>query len=131
MPNKRSKRKKTRKYFCPYCEERLWRSGGVKYYLYYKDAEEIRHNTGITMKKAKLLSLQSTTYLDRSKWIESFCCPNHGLMWFIVSIRSDWYEYNLAQEKDWLKTNRTLDPRISNPSVGEFTLRMSRSPRSQ
>ena len=131
MPNKRSRRQKTRKYFCPYCEERLWRLGNAKYFLYYKNASEIRSNTDISMKKAKLLMLQNSTYLDKNKWIEAFCCFNHGMMWFKVSVQGDTYEYSLAQEKDWLQTNGTLDPRISNPSVSEFTLRMSRSPRYQ
>lgn len=131
MSNKGSKRKQTRKYFCPYREERLWRLGSTRHYLYYVNPVEIRRNTGISLKKAKLLSLQSTTYLDKSKWIELFYCSNHDLMWFKVSTDGDKYDYNLAKEKDWLQTNRTLDPRISNSSVSEFTLRMSRSPRSQ
>ncbi|MEL6581463.1 MAG: hypothetical protein AAFQ14_17120 [Cyanobacteria bacterium J06621_12] len=129
MPNKRSKRRKTKKYFCPHCEQRLWRLGNSKHHLYYQDAEEIRNNTGIPLKKAKLLSLQSSTYLDQSKWIESFCCPSHGMMWLLVSVKDESYEYRLARGNDWLRTNKTIDPRIGNPSVSEFTLRMSRKPR--
>lgn len=126
MPNKRSKRNKTRKYSCPFCEQRLWRLGKSKHNLFYKSAEEIRANTGMTMKKAKLLSIQSSTYLDSNKWIEAFCCPSHGMMWLLISVIKDSYEYRLAEEKDWLQTDKTLDPRVSNPSVSEFTLRMSR-----
>ena len=128
MPNKRSKRKKTRKYFCPFCEQRLWRLGGSKHNLFYKDAAEIRKNTKLSSKKAKLLSLQSSTYLDTNKWIEAFCCPSHGMMWLLISIEGDSYKYRLVKERDWLQTDRTIDPRVSNPSVGEFTLRMSRKP---
>lgn len=126
MPNKRSNRKKTKKYFCPYCEQRLWRLGHSKHHLYYKDAEEIKQNTGIPLKKAKLLSLQNATYLDANKWIEAFCCPTHGMMWILVCVKNDNFEYRLAVEKDWLQTDKTIDPRLSNPSVSEFTLRMSR-----
>lgn len=126
MPNKRSKRKKTRKFFCPYCEQRLWRTGHTKHHLYYKNAEEIRRNTGIAAKKAKLLSLQNATYLDANKWIEAFCCRDHGMMWILISVRGDNYDYKLATRKDWLQTNKTIDPSLSNPSVSEFTLRMSR-----
>ncbi|MEL7077381.1 MAG: hypothetical protein AAFY50_00720 [Cyanobacteria bacterium J06648_1] len=129
MPNKRSNRRKTKKYFCPYCEQRLWRLGNSKHNLYYQDAEEIRSNTGIPLKKAKLLSLQSSTYLDLNKWIESFCCPSHGMMWLLISIKEKSYEYRLATGNDWLRTDKTIDPRIGNPSVSEFTLRMSRKPR--
>ena len=126
MPNKRSKRKKIRKYFCPYCEQRLWRLGNTKHYLYYKNANEIKHNTGMTLKKAKLLSLQNSTYLDDNKWIEAFCCSDHGMMWILISVQSDDYNYQLATRKDWSQTNKTIDPSLSNPSVSEFTLRMSR-----
>lgn len=128
MPNKRSKRKKTRKYFCPFCEQRLWRLGQTKHNLIYQNAGEIRDNTGMSAKKAKLLSLQSSTYLDPKKWIEAFCCPSHGMMWLLIAIEKDNYEYRLAKEKDWLQADKTIDPRVSNPSVSEFTLRMSRKP---
>ena len=126
MPNKRSKRKKTRKYYCPYCQQRLWRLGHTKYHLYYKDAEEIRQNTGMTLKKAKLLSLQNATYLNANEWIEAFCCSDHGTMWMWISIKNDESEYRLATRKDWSQTDKTIDPSLSNPSVSEFTLRMSR-----
>lgn len=128
MPNKRSRRNKTRKYHCPYCEQRLWRLGNSKHNLFYKDAQQIKENTGITMKKAKLLSLQSSTYLDTKKWIEAFCCNSHGMMWLLISLNENDYQYRLATTKDWLQTDRTADPRVSNPSVSEFTLRMSRKP---
>ena len=129
MPNKRSSRRHTRKFFCPYCEQRLWRSGNSKHHIYYENAEQIRNNTGITLKKAKLLSLQSATYLDRNRWIESFCCSSHGMMWLLISVKDKNYQYRLAKANDWLRTDKTVDPRIANPSVSEFTLRMSRRPR--
>lgn len=128
MTNKRSNRQKTKKYFCPDCEQRLWRLGGSKYHLYYQNAEEIRNNTGITLKKAKLLALQSATYLDQNKWIEAFCCSSHGMMWLLVSVQDNNHQYRLARGNDWLHTDKTVDPRITNPSVSEFTLRMSRKP---
>ena len=126
MPNKRSKRKETRKYFCPFCEQRLWRLGNCKYYLFYKNSTEIRQNTNISKKKAGLLAIENSTYLDTKKWIEAFCCPDHGMLWILISTHDDVYKYRLATEKDWLKTSKTLDPRRANPSVSEFTLKMSR-----
>ncbi|MGD1918961.1 MAG: hypothetical protein ACFCAD_08735 [Pleurocapsa sp.] len=125
MPNKRSGRN-TKKFFCPYCETRLWRLGTTKYHLFYKDAIEIRKHTGISSKKSKLLANQNSTYLDSNKWIEGFCCPHHGSQWLLLSVKGKNYEYRLAKEKDWLQTEKTLDQRVSNPSVGEFTLKMSR-----
>lgn len=100
--------------------------GKTKHNLFYKDAKEIRENTGIPPKKAKLLSLQNSTYLDPKKWIEAFCCPSHGMLWLLISLKEDSYEYRLARERDWLQTDGTIDPTVSNPSVSEFTLRMSR-----
>ena len=126
MPNKRSNRRRTRKYFCPYCEQRLWRLGNTKHHLFYKDAEEIRNNTNLTLKKAKLFSTQNSTYSDRNKWIEAFCCSSHGMMWLFISMQNGELNYRVAQRRDWLQTNNTVDPRIANPSVSEFTLRMSR-----
>ncbi|MEL6931224.1 MAG: hypothetical protein AAFO95_21770 [Cyanobacteria bacterium J06600_6] len=126
MSNKRSNRKKTKKYFCPDCDQRLWRLGNSKHHIYYQNAEEIRKNTGMSLKKAKLLSLQNTTYLDPNKWIEAFCCPTHGMMWIFVSVQDQNYRYRLAEASDWSRTDKTIDPRIGNPSVSEFTLRMSR-----
>ena len=76
-----------------------------------------------------MLSLQSTTYLDRNKWIESFCCSDHGMMWLLVFVKDKNYEYRLAKATDWLRTDKTVDPRITNPSVSEFTIRMSRGRR--
>ena len=126
MPNKRSNRRQTKKYFCPYCEQRLWRLGNTKHHLFYKDAEEIRNNTNLTLKKAKLFSTQNSTYSDRNKWIEAFCCSSHGMMWLFISMQNGELSYRVAQRRDWLQTNNTVDPRIANPSVSEFTLRMSR-----
>ena len=126
MSNKRSRRKKTVHFHCPSCQQRLWRSGSIKHYIYYKDANQIKANTGITQKKAKFLINKNSTYLDNKKWIESFFCPEHGVFWLLVKKTENGYDYRLAEEKDWLQTNKTLDPRLSNPSVSEFTLRMSR-----
>lgn len=129
MPNKRSGRNKTLHFSCPLCEERLWRTGTPKYRLFYQNATEIRKNTGISAKNAKLLAGQNSTYLDINKWIEGFCCPVDGSIWLLISLKADKPEYRIANEKDWLQTNATIDPRTSNPSVSEFTLRMSRKPR--
>ena len=129
MPNKRSKRKKVQKYACPFCMQRLWRLGTPRYYLFYKNAREISKNTGITPKKSKFLATQKTTYSDNKKWIEGFCCSKDGSLWLLISTHNSKQEYTLAKERDWLRTSKTLDPRISNPSVSEYTLRMSRKPR--
>ncbi len=128
MPNKRSKRRSTKKFYCPICEGRLWRSGGSKYHLFYQNFEEIKENTDISIKRAKLIINQNKTYLDTNRWIEEFHCPKDGNFWLTVSVKQGGYDYRPAKETDWLQTNKTLDPRSSNPSVSEFTRRMSRKP---
>ena len=128
MPNKRRGRNKTVHFYCPYCQERLWRTGTPKYRIFYRNAVEIRRNTGMSAKSARFLSLQNSTFLDANKWIEGFCCSLDGSFWLLISFKAGKHEYRIANEKDWLRTNATIDPRISNPSVSEFTLRMSRKP---
>ncbi len=128
MPNKRSKRHGTKKFYCPICEGRLWRLGGAKYHLFYQNFEEIKENTDISIQRAKLIINQNKTYLDTNRWIEEFHCPKDGNFWLTVSVNQGDYDYRPSKETDWLQTNKTLDPRSSNPSVSEFTRRMSRKP---
>lgn len=130
MPNKRSKRKKIKKFYCPYCNLRLWRIGNSKYYKYYQNAAQIKQNTGLSAKKSAFLANQYTTYLDKNRWIEAFCCEKHGMMWLLISASEEGNcEYRIAREKDWLQTDKTPDPNNPNPSVSEFSQRMSRKPR--
>lgn len=126
MPNKRSRRKKTAHFFCHLCQERLWRTGTPKYNLVYSNPSDIRKNTGISSKKCRLIVHRHTTYFDTNNWIEGFYCPNHGQVWLLISRQGDIYKYRPANESDWRQTNNTIDPGNSNPSVSEFTQRMSR-----
>jgi hypothetical protein len=128
MPNKRRGRNKAFHFHCPFCQERLWRTGTPKYKIFYQNPVEIRKNTGISAKNARFLVRQNSTYLDNNRWIEGFCCPVDGSLWLLISLKAEKHEYRIASEKDWLQTNATIDPRCSNPSVSEFTLRMSRKP---
>lgn len=127
MPSKRSSRRKVKKFHCPFCDSRLWRVGSPKHHIFYQGRQEIRDNTPLSAKKAAFYIAQSTTYLDQKKWLESFYCETHGTLWMLISALDDGdYDYRLAKEQDWLRTDKTIDPRRSNPSVSEFTQRMSR-----
>lgn len=127
MANKRSKRKKIKHFFCPLCEMRLWRLGSPKYHLFYQNAAEIRKNLKISAKKASFLAAQNSAYIDRSSWIEEFFCTEHGRMWLLLSRQSDEnILYRPAKREDWEQSNKTVDPTKPNPSVSEFTYRMSR-----
>lgn len=128
MPNKRSRK---RKFYCPYCQTQLWRMGSPKHYLFYQEVSEIQENLNITRKKASLLMNQNrNTYLDKSSWIEDFCCEQHGKIWLKISQKVDHpLKVTLATEEDWQKTTGTINPNIPNPSVSEFTYSMSRRPK--
>ncbi|VEP12673.1 conserved hypothetical protein [Hyella patelloides LEGE 07179] len=127
MSNKRSKRKKVKSFSCPFCETRLWRLGSPKYHLFYKNAGEMRRNLQISAKKASFLANQSSTCLDNKTWIEEFFCRTHGRMWLYLSHRNqEELSYRLAKREDWQQTDKTFDPSNRNPSISEFSYRVSR-----
>ena len=126
MPNKRSKRAHMQKFHCPYCESRLWRLGGPRHFLYYSNASEILKNLDITPKRASLLATQGA-YIDRLTWIEEFFCEEHGKLWLRLRQNEEGLiSSKLANDGDWGSSTGTIDPNTPNPSVSEFTYRMSR-----
>ena len=126
MPNKRSKRAHIQKFCCPYCESRLWRLGGQRHYLYYSNAAEILTNLDVSRKKAALIAAQGA-YIDRLKWIEEFFCEDHGKLWLRLHQNEEGLiSSKLAGDEDWKSSTGTIDPSTPNPSVSEFTYRMSR-----
>lgn len=126
MPNKRSRRNKTPKFYCPYCGERLWRPGGEKHHVFYEGAASIKKHLGISSKKAKFLAMKGA-YLDRSSWLEEFFCREDSKVWLLVSKRENGsYESVLAQPEHWQQATKAFDPDHPNPSVSEYTLRASR-----
>ncbi|MGD1920394.1 MAG: hypothetical protein ACFCAD_16845 [Pleurocapsa sp.] len=132
MPNKRSSRRRVNHFSCPHCHQRLWRMNSVKYYLHYQNADEIQKNLNITRKKASFLANQRSVYVDCNRWIEEFFCSQHSTIWLLVSRQQDGKLTSVvAKAKDWQKTGKTIDPRLLNPSVSEYSYRMSRSGHSQ
>ncbi len=130
MPGKRSRKSKKQKFNCPYCHTKLWRIGSPKHYLYYREISEVQKNLNISRKKASFLISQNNTYLDRSSWIEDFCCEQHGSMWLKISHKADGsIKVSLANAEDWEKSTGTINPNLPNPSVSEFSYSMSRKPR--
>ena len=127
MSNKRSNRNKTPKFYCPYCDHRLWREGTGKHSLFFQGADEIQQQFGLTKKKASLLVGQSFVQVDRSTWLEEFFCQVDGKMWLKVSKDLDGtITTQVADQKHWKQSTNTIDPNKPNPSVSEFTYRMSR-----
>ncbi len=126
MPGKRSQHKNVQRFCCPYCECRLWRMANPKHFLFYLEASEIQQNVEMSRKSAMLLATKGT-YIDSNSWIEDFFCGAHGKLWMKVTRKSDGKLVTaLATSKDWQQTTRTIQPDIPNPSVSEFTYRLSR-----
>ncbi|WP_036478973.1 hypothetical protein [Myxosarcina sp. GI1] len=127
MPNKRSSRKKVQKFFCPYCERRLWRLNSQKYRLFYKEVSELKEHLNFSHKKASLLVSQLGSFVDRNSWIEDFFCEEHGQMWLRISKKNEEkLDSVLATREDWKYTTGTIDPSSNNPSVSEYSYYMSR-----
>lgn len=126
MPGKRSRRNKAQKFFCPHCGERLWRVGSQKHHLVYTEAKDIQTQLNVSAKKAKFIAATGPS-MDSRSWIEEFFCGEHGKMWLLLKRDNDGAIHSvLAKSPDWQKATGVVDPDCPNPSVSEYTRRMSR-----
>lgn len=127
MPNKRKKRQQIQDFSCPVCQQRLWRIGSPKYYMYYQGKTEIQENLRITSKKASFIAAHYPVYVDSNTWLEEFFCDVDLKIWMrMFKLENGQLKAQLAKEKDWERTVRTPDPDFPNSTVSEFTYRMSR-----
>ncbi len=127
MPNKRSSRGKSKKFYCPYCQTRLWRKGHQKYYLHCLTIPQIQKEFKLGHKKAAFLAAQNSTPVNLNLWLEEFFCPEDGQIWLRIAKNDQGnLTITLATEEDWKRTHRTIDPTRPNASVSEFTYRNSR-----
>ena len=101
MSGKRSSRSKVQKFYCPYCEERLWRRGGSKHYLFHADIGDVNHYSKISSRKLEMVP-DKNTHIDYGRWIEKFFCRNHGKVWLLIS-KSEFNHLitRLAVSSDW------------------------------
>jgi hypothetical protein len=128
MPGKRSKRKETERFACPNCENRLWRIGSEKYPIFCSEASDFVHYLGLARKQVPLAMTQGVRSEHRA-WIEEFFCRDHGNMWILIrNLQCGKTVTNAATENDWKRSTGTQHPGSFNPSVSEFTQRMSRHP---
>jgi len=108
------------------CALPLWRLGSRKYHLYYHGVGEIVAHTHLTRKKAALLATDGN-FIDRNAWLEEFFCWEHGKLWLALRRDADGeLRATLPTSEDWQRTTGTVHPTCPNPSVSEFTFRMSR-----
>jgi hypothetical protein len=125
MSNKRSTKNKQH-FFCPYCQERLWRNGSPKYYLFYSGKSEIQRGFSLSSKNATFLANQNHTQLDQKVWLEEFFCQQHGRLWCHISKRETQLIARIAVAEDWHRSSKTINPDGSNGTVSEFTNKISR-----
>ncbi len=127
MPNKRSRKNKTQKFYCSKCLRRLWRVGGRKYYLFYHGTSEIQSGFKLTHKKAKFLAHQNPVCVNQNVWLEEFFCEKHGTTWMHVSrLDQGTLLSRPARREDWQRTSHTENPDRPGFSVSDFTYQMSR-----
>lgn len=128
MSNKRKKRRDIQPFYCPFCQDRLWRNGGTKYHLYYQGKNEIQQKLNITSKKASFIATRNPVYVDSNVWLEEFFCDaEQQKVWLRVDkLIEGQLKYQLATENDWKRSVRTPHPDLPNSTVSEFTYRMSR-----
>jgi hypothetical protein len=127
MAERRNRRRKRVVADCPTCEERLWRVNSERHYLFASGARQMQELSGLTRKKAVLLNCQTHTFVDRRQWLEEFYCNEHGHMWLLLKQDDEGFvSATIPDGNIWSQTTGTIDPRKPNPSVSEFTFRMSR-----
>ncbi len=129
MPRKRS-RFKTRTVLapCPHpnCPHPLRRLNSQRHYVFAEGIEDLMAVYGHSRKKAALLA-QAGQVVSRRLWLEEFFCYQHGRMWLAVHCSEEGkHTVSLPATRLWQRTTGTLDPEHPNPSVGEYTRRMSR-----
>jgi hypothetical protein len=127
MAERRNRRRKRVLTYCSVCAARLWRINSDRHYLFANSSAEIRQLSGMTRKKAAMFTQQSNTFVDRHRWLEEFFCTDHGPLWLLLEQDADGsINTSVPDPKIWEQTTGTIDPRKPNPSVSEFTFRMSR-----
>lgn len=99
MPEKCSKHKNVQRFYCAYCNRRLWSLGNPKHFLFYLGETENWQNV-----------------VDSNSWIEEFYCGEHGKLWMKLSRKTGSMPVAaLATSRDWQQTTHKLQPDTSNP----------------
>ena len=94
-----SKHKKVQRFYCAYCDRRLWNLGNQKHFLcYLVECLKIRQNVA-----------------DSNSWLEEFFCGEHGKLWMRVTRKTGGTRVAvLATSRDWQQTRHELQPEILN-----------------
>lgn len=126
MPGKRRRRSDTERFSCPSCGNRLWRIGSEKHLIFYSEASDFVRYMGLSRRQAAMAMAQGGR-TDRRTWIEEFFCAEHGKMWLLIqNLQCGKMTTTVATDYDWKRSTGTQNPDCLNPSVSEYTQRMSR-----
>jgi hypothetical protein len=78
--SRQRKGKTTQKFYCPFCQQRLWRLGSQKYYLISQGKAESQSSH-----PSKFTASQKIVNAARDCWLEEFYCEEHGKLWMLLS----------------------------------------------
>lgn len=96
MLKKRSNRRNQR-FYCPYCDRRLWILGSSKRLLLYLNAAQIQQNLNISRKIEVSLATKGAC-VDENSWLEEFFCGEDGKLWLKVVVNTSFeVEANFAR----------------------------------
>ncbi|HEY9826094.1 MAG TPA: hypothetical protein V6D19_11640 [Stenomitos sp.] len=80
----------------------------------------------MSLKIANILAAEGA-FVTKNAWIEEFFCETHGCLWMVVTRREEGLFATIpANRGDWSRSTKTTNPNQPNPSVSEYTYRMSR-----
>lgn len=87
MLKKHSNRKNIQRFYCPYCDRRLWRLDSSKRSISYLDAAQIQQILNISRQSAVSLATKGAC-VDHNFWLEKFFCEEHGKLWMKVTMNN-------------------------------------------
>ncbi|MBC8123049.1 MAG: hypothetical protein H7Y22_14575 [Gemmatimonadaceae bacterium] len=123
MPRRRSRYRKNyaQDFSCPLCLGLISRLSGQRYYLSEKGPSE--RDQG---RHTRYCWQGSQGYCDLNHWLEEFYCPTDGRIWMSVK-RTAHGQLRVTQPEAtfWERAIGAIDAN-RNPTVGEFTSRMSK-----
>lgn len=87
MARARNMREQVRRFYCPYCQRRLWYAVSPKYYLFFL---EVLEQQDAESSHINALFLASHYQYDHvSSQLEKFICSEHGQLWMKVTTDND------------------------------------------
>lgn len=100
MLKKHYNRKNVQRFYCFYCDRRLWRLGSPKRFIFHLDALQIQQKFNISRKSAVYLATKGIC-VDGNSWLEEFCCGEDGKLWMKVVMNTGSDLVGITTSKDY------------------------------